>query len=124
MSIDGDPSHQDAASTPGAGPSCPTKRKRREDDPEDDDDVIEISSDAVCEDDDSILEVGPPPKPRKGPKPLDIGNRGAPSVSSSEEEWNDPDSGEDDVWIYSHRPKRRRRSRTKSPTTVADLSDF
>lgn len=117
---------QGIATTSGARPSHPTKRKHEEtDDLEDDGDVIEISSDVVYEDDE-VLEADPPPRPRgihnsfRGSGTGGGGSR--PSAMQvdfdSGEEWND------DGWTYSHRQKPRQRRRTQSPATMADLSDF
>jgi len=115
------PLPQDTATTSGAKPSYPTKRKREEvDDPKDDESVIEISSDAMYEDDE-ILEAGPPPRSRGSGNPLDADTR---KVDSDSEELYFPDSEDDGVWTYSHRPHTRQRRRTKSPATMADLSDF
>ena len=123
-----DPLPQETATR--AGPSRLTGKKRKEaDDPEDDGDVIEISSDVAYEDDE-IFEADPPPRPQGGRKPSGSGARGAGSrpdvmnVDSDPEEWNGADSEDDDVWVYSHRPKPRQRRRTKSPPTMADFSDF
>jgi len=123
------PSPQDTVTTSGAGPSYLTKRKREEvDDLEDDENVIEISSDAA-NGDDEIIEADPPPRSRRGWKPLDSGTRkegtrhNVTNVDSDPlEDQYVPDSEEDDDWTYSHRSNARRR-RTKSPT-MADLSDF
>jgi len=130
VSVEEDPPPQDAATTSRAKPSCPTKRKREEvDDPEDDENVIEISSDVGYEDDE-ILEAGSPPQFRGGWKPSDSGTRKAearPNVTNvdSDSEENDiADFEGDDVWMYSHRPHPQQRRRTKSPATMADLSDF
>lgn len=125
-SVDKEPPPQGIATTSGARPSHPTKRKHEgTEDPEDDGNVIEISSDAVYEDDE-VLEADPPPrswgthKPFRGSGTGEGGSRpNAMQVDSdSEGEWND------DGWTYSHRQKPRQRRRTKSPATMADLSDF
>jgi hypothetical protein len=130
-SVEKGPQPQGAATTSRAKHLCPTKRKREEvDDPEDDEDVdvIEISSDAVYEDDE-ILEANPPPRSRGGRNPLNHdtqepkARQNVTSVDSDLEEFLISDSGEDNVWTYSHRPHRRQHRRTKSPT-MADLSDF
>ena len=119
-----------AATTSGARPRYLPKRKRGEvDDQEGDENVIEISSDVVYEDDE-ILEANPPPQSRGGQKLLNPSTRGVGSrssvvkVDSDPEGWSVADSEEDDIWTYSHRPKPRQRRRTKSPSTMADLSDF
>lgn len=126
-----DPPPQDTATTSKVRLSHPTKRKREEvDDPEEGASVIEISSDAAYEDDET-LEANPPPRSRGDRKPLGSGTRKAearPNVTKvdfdSEEELDVHDSEEGDVWTYSHRPHPRRRRRTESPATMADLSDF
>lgn len=126
VSVDEGPAPQDTATTSRAKPSYPKRKREEVDDPADDESVIEISSDAVYEDDE-ILEADPPPRPRRGRNPLDSGTRKAeakPRVDSDAEELYFPDSEEDGVWIYSHRPHPRQRRRTKSPATMADLSDF
>jgi len=122
------PPPQNTAATSRAKLSCPAKRKCEEvDDPEDDEGVIEISSDPVSEDDE-ILEADPPPQFRGGWNPSDSGTRKArlnvTKVDSDPEEFCISDSEEDDDWTYSHRPPPRQRRRTKSPATMADLSDF
>jgi len=119
---------QNTATTSRAELSYPERRKREGvDDPDDDESVIEISSDAVYEDDE-ILEADPPPQSRGGRNPLGFGTRKArldvTRVDSDPEEFFSSDSGEDDGWTYSHRPPPRQRRRTKSPATMADLSDF
>ena len=127
-SVEKGPQPQGAATTSRAEPLCPAKRKREEvDDPEDDEDVdvIEISSDAVYEDDE-ILEADPPPQSRRGRDPLNQKpevRQNVTTVDSDPEEFLISDSGEDNVWTYSHRPHQRQHRRTKSPT-MADLSDF
>jgi len=130
VSVEEGPPPQDTATTSRAKLSYPVKRKREEvDDPEDDESVIEISSDAVYEDDE-VLEADPPPRSRGGRNPLDSGTRkvetrpNVTNVDSDSEELYFPDSEEDGVWAYSHRPHPRQRGRTKSPATMADLSDF
>ncbi|KAF9652354.1 ATP-dependent DNA helicase [Thelephora ganbajun] len=131
VSVEGSLPPQNHSSTSRAGPSHLTKRKREEvDDPGDDETVIEISSDAAYGGDE-ILEADPPPRSRGGQKPLGSGTRKAearPDVmavdSDPGEESYVPDSEGDDVWMYSHRPNQRQRRRTKSSTTMADLSDF
>lgn len=129
---DSDPPPQGSATTSGARPPHLTKRKHGEmDDQEDDDDenVIEISSD-VADEDDEILEADPPPRSRGGQKLLDSSTRGVGSGydvivdSDSEERYPHDLEGDDDIWMYSHRPKPRQRRRTKSPPTMADLPDF
>jgi len=122
---------QDTATTSSTRPPHQTKREREEaDDLEGGEEVIEISSDAVYEDDE-ILEGDPPPRSRGDQKPLHSGTRKAearPNVMEvdfdSEEEFNVPDSDDDGVWTYSHRSHPRKRRRTQSPATMADLSDF
>lgn len=130
MSAEEDPPPQGIATTSRAKPSYPMKRKHEEvDDPEDDENVIEISSDAVYEDDE-ILEVDSPPRFRRGRNHLDPGTQKAEArpnvtqVDSDPEELYASDSDEDDVWTYSHRQHPRQLRRTKSPATMADLSDF
>lgn len=123
-SVEEDSPPRDAATTSRAKPSYPTKRKREEvDDPGDDENVIEISSDAVYEDDD-VLEVSLPPRHVGGRKPLDSGTRKVEARPNIMEVDSDSEEIEDDVWMYSHRSQPRRRRRTKSPATMADLSDF
>jgi len=122
------PPPQNTATTSRAKLSCPAKRKHGGvDDPEDDESVIEISSDPVSEDDE-VLEADPPPQSRGGWDPLDLGTRKArlnvTKVDSDPEEFCLSGSEEDDGWTYSHRPPPRQRRRTKSPATMADLSDF
>lgn len=129
VSVEEDPPFQEAAPTSRAGPSHPTKRKREEaSDLEEDQDIINISSDA--DEDDCLLEVTPPPRSRGGQKPSGSRTQRVetkPNVVNvdldSEEEIYVPDSDQDD-WVYSHRPQPRQRRRTKSPATMADLSDF
>ena len=130
LSDDEDLLPQGTATASGARPL--TKRKREEVDDQDGDDdenVIEISSDGVCEDDE-ILEADPPSRPRGGQKFLDSSTLGAGSksnvvnVDSDSEGWSAADFEEDDSWMYSHRSKPRQRRRTKSPSTMENLSDF
>ena len=131
VSPEGDPPPQNTATTSRAKLSHPTKRKRKEADvPEEDDSVIDISSDVAGEDDE-ILEIDPSPQSRRDRKPLNPRTRKAESKSNviemdpdPEEDIEVPDSDDDGVWMYSHRPPPRQRRRTKSPTTMADLSDF
>lgn len=131
---EGDPPVQGTATTSGTRLSLPTKRKREEaSDPEEDDDVINISSDTGAADEydyDDLFEADTPPRSRRGREPLGSLTRKAetrPNVikvdPDSEEEIDIPDFDEDD-WTYSHRPPPQQRRRTKSPLTVADLSDF
>jgi ATP-dependent DNA helicase Q1 len=128
LSDDEDPPPQGTTTSSGARPQ--TKRKREEvDDQEDDENVIEISSDVVYEDDE-ILEADSPHRSLGGQKLLDSGAWGVGSrpdvvnVDSDPEGWSVADSEEDNGWSYSHMPKPRQRRRTKSPPTMADLSDF
>ena len=129
VSVEEGPPPQDTATTSRAKPSYPVKRKREEvDDPEDDESVIEISSDAVYEDDE-ILEAEPPPRFRGDRNPLDSGTRTAgarPNVTKvdSDPEDDTVDLEVDDEWRYSHLPHPRQRRRTRSPATMAELSDF
>lgn len=128
---DDDPPPQVAATTSGARPL--TKRKREEVDDQGDDDgdgnVIEISSDEVCEDDE-ILEADPPSRPWGGQKLLDSSTLGAGSgsnvayVDSDSEGLSVADLEEEGSWMYSHRSKPRQRGRTKSPSTMENLSGF
>jgi len=129
--VEGDSPLQGTATTSRARPSLPTKRKREEKSVPEDDDVIDISSDAEDEDeDDDILEADPPPRSRGGREPL--GSRTWKAEASPNVVRVDPDSEEEiydlgfdgDEWMYSHRQQPRQRRRTKSPPTMADLSDF
>ena len=129
LSDDDESLPQGTATTSMARPPHLTKRKREEvDDQEGGENVIEISSD-VCEDDE-ILEADLPPRSRRGQKLFDSSTRAegprsnVMKVDSDLEEWSVADSEEDDIWIYSHRPKPRQRRRTMSSATMADLSDF
>lgn len=125
LSDDEDPPPQGIATTSRARPLHLTKRKREEvDDQEGDENVIEISSDAAYEDDE-ILEADPPDRPRGDRKLSNPTTRGVGLRSNvmQAEGWS-ADSEEDEIWIYSQRPKPRQRRRTKSPSTMADLPDF
>ena len=134
---------QETATTSGARYSHPTKRKHEElSDPEECGSVIDISSDTEGGDegeDDELLEADSPPRFRRGREPLGSLTRKAearPNVvrvdPDSEEEFHSSDFDEgvdaldpdEDSWTYSHRSHPRQRRRTKSPPTMADLSDF
>jgi len=136
-----DPPLQETASTSRARHSHPTKRKHEElSDPEEGGSVINISSDKEGDDDDDeLLEVDPPPRSRRGREPLGSLTRkveARPNVvkvdPDSEEEFYFSDFDEEinaidldeDGWMRSHRSHPRQRRRTKSPPTMADLSDF
>jgi len=140
----GDSPPQEIATTSGTRHSYPTKRKREElSDPEEDGSVINISSDAEGEgedEDEELLKAVPPPRSRRGQE-LSISlapqkTEARPNVikvdfdsgeeiyfSDFNEEIYAPDLDEGD-WMYSHRSHPRQRRRTKSPPTMADLSDF
>lgn len=126
MSAEGDPPSREIST---ASEVKLVKRKREEvDDLEEAENVINISSDAE-DDDDEIIEASPPPRSRgrqKSSNPHTWKAEARPNVigvdSDPEEEIHISDVDEDGVWMYSHRPQRRRR--TESPATMADLSDF
>ena len=132
VSVEDDPPLQDAATTLNARPSHPTKRKHDEGDDPEEVEVINISSD-VEDEGNELLEAGPLPQSRGGANSLNSRTREAetrPDVMrvgfDSDDEFCISSFGdeEDEAWTYSHRPHPRQRRRTKSPTTMADLSDF
>ena len=115
-------------------------------DPEEGGGVIDISSDSEGEaegededEDEELLRAVPPLRSRRGREPpVSLAPRKAearPNVvrvdPESEEEIYFSDFDEEiyaldneDDWTYSHRSHPRQRRRTKSPPTMADLSDF